>query len=369
MYDPALISNKKYSEYFSYYSMIKPYNEYYKSRIEYKDFPSPWKLEPTQFPVPQVPVTKIDFDDTVDEIALSIAKHIDQGKTAYLFWSGGIDSTMIAVSLLKNLTAAQLGQVCFVLTSTSIEENPSFYKKYIKDLPQIHTEWAGIADFIASLDLTKTLIVNGEGADQLIGYTPSFNLFYQDPGFIVQPWIQNKDFIINNFRKSGLKPEYEDNILDVITTTAKIAGVDIDNIYNFYRWINYNFKFDSVMFRSVPFVSEKIKSTQDFAYFVKNCYFNFFAETKMQQWALSSDITEKLDFDRKLIKYAYKKYIYEFDKNEMYFMKKRKRFSWIPTRETDSIPRHFAFDKNYQRYSILDRSTRQEIKKILYNVL
>ena len=364
MYDPNLIKNKKYPEYFSYYSIIKPYNEYYRSRIEYKDSLSPWKLEPTQFPVPQLPTTKLDFTDTVDETALGISKLIDRGRTAYLFWSGGIDSTMIAVALLKNLTASQLDQVCFVLTSTSIEEYPSFYKKYLKDLRHVHLEWADMANFVAKLDLKNTLIVNGEGADQIIGYTPSFNLFYQNPDFVTKPWTNHKDFIVGNFRKAGMSPEHEDNILDTIASTARIAGVEIDSIYDFYRWINYNFKFDSVMFRSIPFISEKIESTQDFAYFVKNCYFNFFAETKMQQWALTSDITEKLDFDRKLIKYAYKKYIYDFDNNEMYFMKKRKSHSWTPTKVTDSIPRHFAFDKNYQRYSILDRSTRQQLKQL-----
>jgi hypothetical protein len=75
------------------------------------------------------------------------------------------------------------------------------------------------------------------------------------------------------------------------------------------------------MFRSAPILGENLESDQDFAYFVKNCYFNLFADTKIQQWSLGADVTEKLDFEKKLIKYAFKKYIYEFDQNEFYFRK------------------------------------------------
>ena len=368
--DPELIKNKKYPEYFSYFNVknkyFNIYNEYCKSRIEYNNFPSPWKLENTQFPIPELPTTKIDFSEAVDEaIVSSVATQIDQGKTAYLFWSGGIDSTMIAVALLKNLTASQLTQVCFVMGPESIEENPYFYNKYIKDLEHVNLGWFDMPSFIAGLDLTKTLILNGEGADYLIGHSMAYNLFYENPNSVVQPWSQHKDTIIDNFHGNGILPEYHDGLLDSIVSTAKLAGLELNTIYDFYWWFTYNFKFDAPLLRSYMLLGENL-SDQDFGYFAKNCYFNLFADEKIQQWVLSADITEKLEFNNKLVKYPYKKYIYEFDKNELYFMKKRKRFSWRPSAVNASFTKYFAFDKNYQRYSLFDRSVRQQLKEIFY---
>jgi hypothetical protein len=368
--DPELIKNKKYPEYFSYFNIknkyFNIYNEYCNSRIDYTNFPTPWKLEKTQFPIPELSTTKLDFADVVDEaIISSVATQIDQGKTVYLFWSGGIDSTMIAVALLKNLTVSQLTQVCFVQCPESKQENPYFYNKYLKDLNHIYLEWHDMPSFIAGLDLTKTLILNGEGADYLIGHTMSYNLFYNNPNSVVQPWSQYKDTIIDIFHGNGIAPEYHDGILDSIVSTAKLAGLELNTIYDFYWWFTYNFKFDSPVLRSHLLLGENL-SDSDFAYFSKNCYFNLFTDSKIQQWILSADITEKLEFNKKLIKYPYKKYIYDFDKNELYFMKKRKLFSWQPPTARSSLLKYFAFDKNYQRYSLFDRSVRQQLKQIFY---
>ena len=88
---------------------------------------------------------------------------------------------------------------------------------------------------------------------------------------------------------------------------------------------------------------------------------NVFAELPVQQWSISAGSEEKIGPTKKSFKYAGKRYIYQFDRNEHYFKEKRKEWS-LPAALSPII----ALDNNFQTYSYSHRSIRQTVHKIFY---
>ena len=78
------------------------------------------------------------FNKTLEEItdnrAREIAKDIVKtDKKVAVMWSGGIDSTLIIVALIKNLSPTELKNITICCNNYSIIENPIFYKNYINN--------------------------------------------------------------------------------------------------------------------------------------------------------------------------------------------------------------------------------------------
>jgi hypothetical protein len=90
------------------------------SRVHKLD--TPWDLADSVFPVPTGAPTTTSFADTIEFIADEFCKKIAQCNfTPYIFWSGGLDSTSILVSLLEVASADLLqnalgksGSFCFM---------------------------------------------------------------------------------------------------------------------------------------------------------------------------------------------------------------------------------------------------------------
>jgi hypothetical protein len=135
----------------------------------------------------------------------------------------------------------------------------------------------------------------------------------------------------------------------------------VETLFDFFWWLNFNFKFDSVMFRNTLKVGENI-SDQDFKYYTTQVCRRMFATEKMQQWSMSAGAENKIYQARKTIKWAGRKYIYEFDQNEYYFREKRKEFS-PGINVGDTTSKYLAIDCDYRRYDIGDRAVRQNIKE------
>ena len=63
---------------------------------------TPWILSPTVCPIPKLIHNEENFGNVIDSIAENFCQQILQsGRTPYIAYSGGIDSTSILVSLLK----------------------------------------------------------------------------------------------------------------------------------------------------------------------------------------------------------------------------------------------------------------------------
>jgi hypothetical protein len=100
------------------------------SRVHKLD--TPWDLAGTVCPMPEITNNEFDFGRVIESIAddfCQLVKHT--GKTPYICWSGGIDSTSILVSILKVAPADILKDLVILCNDRSIIENTYFYYKYI----------------------------------------------------------------------------------------------------------------------------------------------------------------------------------------------------------------------------------------------
>jgi asparagine synthetase B (glutamine-hydrolysing) len=95
---------------------------------------TPWALSPTVCPIPKLSHNEENFDNVIDSIAEKFCQQVLQsGRTPYIAYSGGIDSTSILVSLLKINNTDFLKKLVVLHNKNSIKENPYFYHRFIEN--------------------------------------------------------------------------------------------------------------------------------------------------------------------------------------------------------------------------------------------
>jgi hypothetical protein len=174
-----------------------------------------------------------------------------------------------------------------------------------------------------------------------------------------KPWRDISDY-------NKVIPNSTPFLVDMVTESVEHAPVPIETIYDFLWWINFNFKFDAVLIRKV-FVYARYLNANQTKDLWENGMMLFFAEPEMQNWSMLSN-----NFRRESLviapKYTPKKYIYDFDHNDIWFAHKGEEGSGtslyyynylIPSRPV------FAYDSNWNMYSVKDQSTRIALGKIL----
>ena len=354
MTDANTCMGTKYQDYFNLYRRweIPPGIEFLVSRSAPMALSNPWNITTSSFPLPEA--KQVSFVDAADSFGQSIANEMDNGKQVFMLWSGGIDSTCGVVSVLKNCKPEHAKQIHIVMSDLSRQENPMFYEKYLKQYDRIEYATLNFSNY----DLKNSLILDGEGGDQMFGSSMSNRLFSIAPDKINLPWRSHLDLISKMLRK----PWDTDNTWDIFMNfiTGSIPdSVRVETLAELFWWINFNCKLDAVLLRTPLYYGHNLNDT-DFAHLMTNCTRRLFAHTEVQQWSMSAASSEKIE-GGKLTKLPARRYIYDFDHNEYYFREKRKELS------TPMFNRkYFAMDKDYNRYSLDDRAVRQQVRQLVY---
>jgi hypothetical protein len=110
-------------------------------------------------PMPEVKGPAMSFADCCDVRAREL---LDGHGRLHVMWSGGIDSTVALVALLKALPANERDRLTVYLSSHSVAENPGFYQTRIAG--QLAVQRTG-----GKAGLYDETVVTGELGDQLFG--------------------------------------------------------------------------------------------------------------------------------------------------------------------------------------------------------
>lgn len=354
--DSNLLNSDRFREYLTLYQgWVKPGVEYICPRDQPFKFDLPFDCLPTQYPLPDFPSRPLNFSDIFDQLGQKIVDKLNSDYQVYLLWSGGIDSTIIATSILKTLQGRQFENLHIVLNQESIDENPIFFYKFLT-----HCHTIQYNDFCnLKLDLDNTLVLTGEGGDQIFGHSIGNKILSQDPVLAAAPW-RNNIHALKHFFDNPHTPNFWQLFSSIMMSSIAHAHARIETVYDFAWWLNYNFKFDSVMYRT-PLILFPMADSQQLADYFNKVVWNVFAELPVQQWSISAGSKEKIGTTKKSFKYAGKQYIYKFDRNEHYYKEKRKEWS-LPANLSPII----ALDNNFQTYSYANRSIRQTVHKIFY---
>jgi hypothetical protein len=327
------------------------------SRVHKLD--TPWDLADSVFPVPPEAPTSTSFADTIEFIADEFCKKISQCNfTPYIFWSGGLDSTSILVSLLKVASSDLLSKLVVVCSQDSIQENAYFYYNYIDQKLQV----LDLGKFQVTPDnYDKIIILDGEGGNEVMGWGGLTKLAnYKLFDFLDTPWRSISD-------PTKIIPGSNLFIYNLIIDSIKHSTVPINTVYDFIWWYGFNYKFEGMLLTKMIAFTALLNPEQS-KHLFQHGMFRCYAHPEMQRWSMYS-----LDQCRVKIKIAHKwhlkDYIYQFDHNDLWYSYKQQQPSYGNEFYKHAYsPGIIAIDKEWNKYNITDASTRVTLGKILQRI-
>jgi hypothetical protein len=272
------------------------------------------------FPLPApIPIART-FEDLCNERAVELLRRAEQlNVSLYVFWSGGIDSTLVLVSLLKNATPRQLAGLVVLMSEESISEYPKFYDEYIRGKLQVDS-----SVMFPYLLGAKQLVVNGEHNDQLFGSDMVGKLVVKfGPEVMHRPYDRNLFF---RFFDDNINDREATNFcLDRFEELRAAAPVSITTNYLHLWWISFAMKWQAVFMRTLAYASPRLVTNIDLGY-LNTYYAPFYCTEAFQLWSMANP-DQKIKDKWSTYKWVCKDIIYDFTKDADYRDNKIKRGS------------------------------------------
>lgn len=269
--------------------------------------------------LPDLSSSSLSYDECADRRTKELYDlSVSMNKPLGIMWSGGIDSTMILVSFLRNYSLADLKERIKIITSTeAILENPNFYKKYV--LPNF--EFIN-SEYIPWLFDSSVIIVTGELNDQLFGSDMIRGFLAKNGSNFVNGSFNR--YQIFNYVDSKIKDSKVSNILvSAIIDSSTKYGITLEKNNDFFWWYNFCFKWQCVSFRLYALASPKFFNTINQEW--NNQYLHHFYQTdQFQLWSINNPSVRYIT-DWKNYKYRAKESIFAFDGDAEYLANKIKR--------------------------------------------
>lgn len=270
--------------------------------------------------LPEYVQTSISYQECCDERAKQIYDlSVELDKPIGIMWSGGIDSTGIVVSFLRNYSMDDLRKrIKIIMSNQSIAENPEFYSRFIlPNFPFVSSEtmpWLFGGDMI---------IVTGEFNDQLFGSDMIRGLLLKDKEMVSKKI--DKDYMLN-FVDDKINDRFiSETLCNSIYETSEKHGIRLEKNADWFWWFNFCYKWQNVHFRvyclTMPNYTHKINKDWD-----KKYLHHFYQTDNFQLWSMNNPQVRNFDTWSEYKKEA-KELIFQFDKNERYLKTKIKSAS------------------------------------------
>jgi hypothetical protein len=292
----------------------------------------------------------LNFSNITDLRALDLEKKALEFDNIYLLWSGGIDSTVILSAILKNWHRENLQKLVVVLNEYSIEENTTMYNEFIYNkLTVISTD-----DFFSGkINFThNNLYVDGNSADTISAQPHFYEFDKRYPNYYLKPWKSHIDILIKFF-SIGQTPQYGQDMYKHIVRSLNVNNLKVETIFDFIWWVGFNWAHDKnlhcILWQYTPsFFSNPDINLEKF---LKQNVYHWFNSDEYQDWrvsAIGSD--EVIGSDSSKHKLMFKKYIYNFNKDQDYLLHKGKVASTPKNKVKDSHIILCGIDTDYNYY-------------------
>lgn len=305
-----------------------------------------WTLPWKQACIPDFVMPKYDpnfkktFSEVTDNRALEIKSLINGGQKFALMYSGGMDSTAVLVSLLKNLSKEELESIVICCSIHSIIENPEFWKKYIYGKFKIFDSNEYLYDDYINMGYRPITADEGDcifgtsiGLQLYHNYDHYVNLMKEDTRANLLKYKYKisdndvhysiyKDIIIRYLAlddtPKGL--EFGRILYEKYVRNIETSSVPVNSLHDFFWWLIFNVKYLNCSVRGAIFFNQTMP--------VRQCIdniFNWFNGYEYQQWSMNNNNNgTKIRKTLATYKHVQKEYIYDFDKNDWYFYFKTK---------------------------------------------
>jgi len=282
------------------------------------------------FPLPHMQVSTKSYAELCDDRAKQLLARAQKLNVPLCtMWSGGIDSTCVLVSLLKNATRAQKEHIFVLLSDDSIDEYPEFYAKYIRG-----KLLRGPADLLPYLLGGKNIIVNGELNDQLFGSDIIAKVITRFGAEITRkPY--SADLLAEFLTTVSPRPLRPGQVADrhladlyviLFERLRDSAPIPIKTNHEVFWWVNFVMKWQSVYMRVLSFAAARNADLVT-ADWVRTYYAPFYNTNGFQLWSMNSNLEQKVKNGWRSYKWPAKEVIYEFTKDAEYRDNKLKRGS------------------------------------------
>lgn len=283
----------------------------------------PWPCDVVPgFEMPEyVPDFPMGFGEICDAKALELRAQIHAGKRFALMYSGGMDSTCILVSLLKNLNADELHSLAIVANPHSVIEYPFLWHRHIaRRLKVFHS------DFMHYDDLLKEgyTPITGDEGDCIFGTNIGieFYRFCGSEALPESPYAKFKDALIRYFSldDSAYGKRFGELFYLKLERLAQTAKVPIYSLHDFFWWMIFNPKYMNCSLRGAVYFQHELG--------VKDCLsgmVNWYNDSRYQQWSMANNNNgQKIRTGSASYKHAAREYIHAFTGDDWYFKYKSK---------------------------------------------
>lgn len=255
--------------------------------------------------MPQPTAQDLDFAQCTDHVF----KHLRAtrwDRPWYVDWSGGIDSTVIVVALLRNLAPADLDNVIINLNAFSYWEHPDFYRDHIRpNFRCINTQQY-------DRDVRNCVHhyrVHGDPADMLWGAARSLQA-KKDGIDLSRSWRDN-DTAWQQFNRRLWGDQAARWIYRVMAQSIEsVPQYGVETIADWYWWLNFNFKWVQKM------VYDYAPADQPQQYF--DNIVPWYADPVYQLWSINHGRFSLLNSSLDAYKSEAKDYIWSWDHNDLY---------------------------------------------------
>lgn len=196
-----------------------------------------------------------------------------------LLYSGGIDSSLILTSFIKEIGVAECEKrIQLVLSTDSIEENPWMWEKIIR---------RGNFKFVNgeghSGDWGRDrILVGGEFNDQILGSDVYRSLIeWRGNKILEEPWSEK---ILEEFCNFKGLTNYESEVwADMFSKLLKAAPCPIETTADWWWWVNFTCKWSSVYFRILIYARNHANIDQEY---LDTYYCQFYGTPSFQKWSM-----------------------------------------------------------------------------------
>jgi len=314
------------------------------------------------------------YSDITDARALEIKELINQGQKFALFYSGGIDSTLVLFALIKNLTEEELKSLAICASVDSIIENPNTWEKYISGKFKIIDSKK---NWLSDVILAGYRPITSEPADQIMGNLMAITMYHNYEGLIrhLSPSVKyNLQKIKNKISSEDTHySAYKDLISRHLAYDTSVEGLKFGRIlyekynkciqtspwpthslHDFFWSTYFNLKYTNCVIRGALYYNTGVPKKE-----CLDAIIPWFHTTDYQQWSMvNNNNGQKIRNTLASYKYASRKYIHDFDKNDwfFYFKTKLESLTNILRYDVSDMGTNVGVDTNFQMLSFEDKS-------------
>lgn len=293
----------------------------------------PWKQELIPgFEMPAYnPLYGKTFGQVTDDKVIKIRDRIRQGDKFAVYYSGGIDSTVIMAGMIKNLSTEELKNITVCASVESIIENPNFWNKYING--KFIVLDSNICKYDDLIEQGITPITADEGDcmfGTLFGLTlyNNFDYYVDELSANAKTELKNIQYKISDpdvhysryadliIRHLGIPedPEFGKLLYEKYVRNIETATVPVNSLHDFFWWLIFNMKYLNCSVRGALYFNDRVE-WQTAIYSVMNWY----NDPEYQLWSMANNNNgQKIEKTLATYKLAARHYIWDLDHNDWY---------------------------------------------------